>query len=146
MQRPHPRLGKHEEKYRYAIKEISIFANKLEPGIGDCHEAANSDDARDKYFINYVSVFDTEFAKKTAALGADLISKRKGLEELSGELEKHFPDMDACREEKVQYNQKLSALSTAVGRLLSSFEQTTEKTKVRSLLAPVPGKPSVRSR
>ncbi|KAL8455770.1 hypothetical protein Emag_000344 [Eimeria magna] len=130
MRRPHPRLGKHEDMYRYAIKEISVFASKLEPGIGDCREAANSDDARDKYFIVYVSSFDSEFAKKVATLGTDLIAKRKSVEDASGMLEELFPDMSTCLEEKIQHDHRVSALSTAAGRLLSKFQQTTEFTKI----------------
>lgn len=132
MQKPHPRLGKHEEMYRYAIREIGIFANKLEPGIGDCREAANSDDTRDKYFIKYVTLFDKEFAKKAATLGEDVMAKKRSLEALSGKLEELLPDMDTCRDDKVQHSRKIASLLTAAGRLLSGFQQTTERTKLGS--------------
>ncbi|XP_026193943.1 uncharacterized protein LOC34617699 [Cyclospora cayetanensis] len=139
MQKPHPRLGKREEKYRYAIKELGIFASKLEPGIGNCRDAANSDDARDKYFVSYVSTFDSEFAKKIPALGKDVIAKRRSLEVLSGKIEELFPDMETCRDEKGQQSQHLASLSTTVGQLLSSYEKATEGARIVGVDTVIPG-------
>ncbi|CDJ65295.1 hypothetical protein, conserved [Eimeria necatrix] len=140
MQRPHPRLGKYEEKYRYAIKEINIFAGKLEPAVGDCREAASSDDARDKYFIYYVSGFDEDFARKTTTLGVDVIAKRKSLEEISGKLEELFAEMDDCREEKIQQRQRIKALRATAGRLMANFQLVAGRAKAYSIMQLLPGR------
>lgn len=139
MQQPHPRLGKIEEKYRYAIKEISIFANKLEPAVGDCKEAASSDDARDKYFISYVMGFDPGLVQKTASLGVDLVAKKKNLQQLASKVEELFTSMDECREEKTQQKQRIAHLRNNAGLLLSSFQTTTQKTKAYAPSQLIPG-------
>lgn len=139
MQRPHPRLGKVEEKYRYAIKEISILANKLESAIGDCRESANSDDARDKYFISYVTGVDPAFVQKTAKLGVDVIAKMKNLQQLAANVEERFTEMEECRDDKKQQKQHIATLRHDAGRLLSSFQTATEKPKAYSVHQLLPG-------
>ncbi|CDJ51219.1 LCCL domain-containing protein / F5/8 type C domain-containing protein, putative [Eimeria brunetti] len=163
MQRPHPRLGLlgesssslsssssyssssaplesqlNENKYRYAIREVHLFANKLEPAVAECKDAANSDDARDKYFIYYVSNFDGSFAEKAASVGVDVIAKRNSLQQLAAKVEELFGDMENCQQEKNQQQQRMQFLRHSAGQLLASFHAATQKVKAVAAAQTIP--------
>lgn len=126
MMKPHPRLSLHEGHFRYGIREINIFANKLEPGVAECTNAANSDDARDKYFVEYVSMPDRRMLEFAPSLANGVMQKKRNTEMIVENVETLFIDMERCLEEKRDAQirvEKLSKASSVLLQVLQNFAQ-----------------------
>ena len=71
MRAPHAVQGHLEGHSLYAISSIGVFANQLGSVVEDCSTAAETKDARDKFFMSQVSEYDQSSG---AALGNELQS------------------------------------------------------------------------
>eukprot|EP00920_Eleutheroschizon_duboscqi_P013503 GHVT01031743.1.p5 GENE.GHVT01031743.1~~GHVT01031743.1.p5 ORF type:complete len:156 (+),score=21.63 GHVT01031743.1:6871-7338(+) len=125
MLRPHPRLGKSGENFVYGVRELHVYANRLRSVVSDCREAANSDDARDKYFITYTAEFDPALATRVSTLGEDVASMGEALAAKTEKLSSHEKDILNCGEEKKKYGERMKEATASLGRVAGQFEQAT---------------------
>ncbi|ORM41917.1 uncharacterized protein BXIN_0474 [Babesia sp. Xinjiang] len=112
MMRPHHSMGKVEGGYVYGIRELEVLTSNLETVVGDCRAAANTEDARDKYFVSYVSAFEP-------ALANDIKNMENEIHGITGEvmndmaaLNDTLEETDSCMEDKKEYNKTLEQIHT----------------------------------
>jgi len=96
MQAPHPIYGKISGHSVYGISTISVKTTSVKTVLDDCSAAAESKDARDKYFLSYTSDFD---ASPLAMLQAELPALQAAKASLSmvlGELARTSSQLAGC--------------------------------------------------
>jgi hypothetical protein len=97
MQAPHPVYGKISGHSVYGISTFSVKTTSVKTVLDDCSSAAESKDARDKYFLSYTSDYD---ASPLAMLQAELPALHAAKASLSmvlGELAKTSPQLAGCK-------------------------------------------------
>nr|CEL69159.1 TPA: LCCL domain containing protein, related [Neospora caninum Liverpool] len=125
MLKPHPRLGKADDSFVYGIYEVHVYANRLGSAVAPCTEAANSDDARDKYFVEYVTSFNPVLADKITSMEDDILFRQRGLNTKAQELETLLPEMEGCRNDKLQFAERMKRTSRRAGRIFGEFQSAT---------------------
>ncbi|CAD2110869.1 LCCL domain-containing protein [Plasmodium vinckei] len=109
MVKPHPKHGEMDGQFLYGIRSIEVQANNLESVLNFCRDAANSDDARDKYFIEYISEFDKNLSSKLINLEDDVSKNVSSISDKLSKLEEVLPNIETCLNEKKEYDTKLKA-------------------------------------
>ena len=97
MQTAHPTLGTLGGQKLFGVRSVKVMANLLKPVLEPCAAAAQSTDARDKFFAVAVNAFDPQAA---AALEAELPALESAEAALSSavvELAAALPDMSTCK-------------------------------------------------
>nr|CEL66590.1 TPA: LCCL domain-containing protein [Neospora caninum Liverpool] len=139
---PHSKNGKVGEKYVYGVRDVEVLANRLQTVVGDCREAANSADARDKYFVESTSAFDPTFADKISSIDDDVLDRTEALDKKAQELYSALPHTKACLSQKQEYEQRIdkskSESASIVGQHDYFMEIQTSKQPIHSELAPEP--------
>ncbi|GAW82718.1 LCCL domain-containing protein [Plasmodium gonderi] len=107
MIKPHPKHGEMGEQFLYGIRSIEVQANNLETVLRYCRDAANSDDARDKYFVEYITEFDQELTNKLINLEDDVSKNVNSISEKLSKLEELLPNIETCLQEKKEYDEEL---------------------------------------
>ncbi|KAL8424874.1 hypothetical protein Efla_002993 [Eimeria flavescens] len=113
MTHPHSVYGKVGEEYLYGIREIFALASRIDTSVADCKEAANTDDARDKYFLLPIHEYDSELASKIESLDADVASRARTLSRKTKEITSSMTRANTCVVEKEDSSQRINTLSTA---------------------------------
>ncbi|PFH35910.1 F5/8 type C domain-containing protein [Besnoitia besnoiti] len=131
MLKPHPRLGKSDENLFYGIYEVHVYANRLGSAVAPCAEAANSDDARDKYFVEYVTSFNPSLADKITSMESGVLLRQKALNSKAKELEALFPDMEACRSDKLQFAERMKRAAERAGKIFGEFKSAAGAERLR---------------
>jgi len=96
MHEPHPTHARFQGHLLYGIRSVAVYAHRLRAVISECAKAAKSSDARDKYFLSYVSESDPFPAK---ALRSELPSLEAAKASLAGtisELADVLPQLSYC--------------------------------------------------
>lgn len=114
MTHPHETFGKVDETYLYGIREVYVMASTMESIVGDCKEAANSDDARDKYFFQPIREFDIKQGTKLDSLEKDVISRTRTLDEKVELLLKSVTKGKVCLSEKEDFKTNLQDIGPAI--------------------------------
>ncbi|KFG31289.1 F5/8 type C domain-containing protein [Toxoplasma gondii p89] len=125
MLKPHPRLGKADDSFFYGIYEVHVYANRLGSAVSPCTQAANSDDARDKYFVEYVTSFNPVLADKITSMEEDVLLRQKGLNTKAKDLEALLPEMEGCRNDKIQFVERMKRASRRAGKIFGQFQSAT---------------------
>ncbi|CRH01558.1 LCCL domain-containing protein, putative [Plasmodium relictum] len=107
MIKPHPNHGKMEDQFLYGIRSIEVQANNLETVIGYCRDVANSDDARDKYFVEYITEFDKDLTNKLINIEDDVAKNVNSISDNLSKLEELLPNIETCLHEKKGYDEEL---------------------------------------
>ncbi|CAG9474050.1 unnamed protein product [Plasmodium vivax] len=107
MMKPHPKHGEMGDQFLYGIRSIEVQANNLESIISYCRDAANSDDARDKYFVEYITEFDQDLTNKLINLEDDVSKNVNSISDNLSKLEELLPNIETCVEEKKEYDEEL---------------------------------------
>ena len=81
----------------YGIQSVVVFADRLRSVVSDCAKAAQSSDARDKYFLSHVGEFESFPSKGLRSELPALEAARASLEATVAELVDRMPQLDACR-------------------------------------------------
>lgn len=123
MTHPHETYGKVDDNYLYGIREIYVMASTMESSVGDCKEAANSDDARDKYFFQPIHEFDVKEGTKLDSLERDVISRTRTLDTKVDLLLKSLGKGKVCLSEKEEFREKLQDLGSAAESIQLSHMQ-----------------------
>ena len=126
MTKPHPRLGKVGDKFVYGIRQVQVLSDGLQSGVGDCREAANSDDARDKYFVEYSSEFDPALAETIGSMEDDVHALIQQVNVKAKTLEGAFPQLESCLNDKKGFSGRLQAARKLEGAIASQFEAVTK--------------------
>lgn len=120
---PHSSSGKVGEEYVYGIREVYALASRMDTAVADCKEAANSDDARDKYFLLPIHEFDSEIAAKMESLEEDVLSRSRALSKKTKNLISSMTRANTCVAEKQGFSKQLVSLgetcSSLKGELLT---------------------------
>lgn len=107
MIKTHPKHGELGDNFLYGIRSIEVQANNLETVINHCRDAANSDDARDKYFVEYITEFDKDLTNKLINLEDDVTKNVSSISDNLSKLEELLPNIETCLEEKKTYDEEL---------------------------------------
>ena len=81
----------------YGIKSVAVYADRLSAVVSDCATAAKSSDARDKYFLSYVTESDPFPAKSLRSELPALESAQASLATTTSELADVLPRLALCR-------------------------------------------------
>jgi hypothetical protein len=125
MKKPHPLYGSVAGKASYAVRRISFLAPRLASVVEPCATAAESTDARDKYFLSYVGQGgDPCPAKSLRAAVPSLDAARTSLAAATSKLANRVKNLGSCRSsfyarslrgvENSSKETELALLSTAV--------------------------------
>nr|CEL74060.1 TPA: antigenic protein, putative [Toxoplasma gondii VEG] len=123
---PHSKNGKVGDKYFYGIRDVEVLANRLQTVVGDCREAANSNDARDKYFVESTSTFDPAFADKISSIDDDVLDRTEALDKKTNELRNVLPHAKACLSEKQEYEGRIVKSAAESASIVGQHDQFTE--------------------
>ncbi|PHJ15853.1 f5 8 type c domain-containing protein [Cystoisospora suis] len=123
---PHPKNGKVGEKYVYGIRDVEVLSNRLRSVVGDCREAANSADARDKYFVESTSSFDPEFADKMSSMDDDVVSRATALSKKARELISAIPNSRSCLAEKQEYEERIAKSMAESASIMGQYDHFME--------------------
>merc|ERR1712083_813486 len=85
----------------YGIKSLVALGLQMTTVVKPCVEAATSLDARDKYFMTYVSSFDPSPAKALASEAPALEAAQASLSSAVSELADALPHLVACKTKPV---------------------------------------------
>ncbi|SBT43802.1 LCCL domain-containing protein [Plasmodium ovale wallikeri] len=107
MIKPHADHGQMGDQFLYGIRSIEVQANNLETILSYCRDAANSDDARDKYFVEYITEFDQDLTNKLINLEDDVSKNVNAISENLSKLEELLPSIETCLQEKKNYDEEL---------------------------------------
>lgn len=108
MVKPHPSHGKIEnESYLYGIRSVEVQANNLDTVVNYCRDAANSDDARDKYFVEYITEFDKTLTEKLIHIEDDVSKHIESISNNLAKLEESLPNIETCLGEKKTYSEQI---------------------------------------
>lgn len=107
MIRPHPNHGLMGDQFLYGIRSIEVQANHLETVLNHCRDASNSDDARDKYFVEYITEFDQDLTEKLIHIEEDVSKTISSISVNLARLEELLPNIETCLEEKRGYDEHI---------------------------------------
>merc|ERR1712051_760595 len=97
MRKPHPIYGKFSGQSVYGIKSLAILAPRLQVTLDDCSAAAQSKDARDKYFSSSVSNFNPASSAALRAEVPALDAAKASLSTALSELLQHIRNCQVAR-------------------------------------------------
>jgi len=97
MRSPHPLYGKISGHSVYGISTISVKTTSVKPVLDDCSAAAESKDARDKYFLSYTSDFDSSSLATLQAELPALQAAKASLSSVLAELAMTSPQLAGCK-------------------------------------------------
>lgn len=121
MTHPHATNGKIDEEFVYGIREIFALASRMDTAVGDCKEAANSQDARDKYFLLPVHEFEVEMAEKINSIEEDVLLRSRTLGNKTKQLIDSRPLAETCVSEKEEFKKRAEALEEETTALHASL-------------------------
>jgi len=96
MREPHPLYGNVAGHTLYGVRSLSVFAPGLRTVLADCAIAAQSTDARDKYFASYVPALDTAPSAALQAALPALDAAKASLSSTLSEVAATFPKLPEC--------------------------------------------------
>ncbi|KAK1932758.1 LCCL domain containing protein [Babesia divergens] len=102
--RPHHSMGKVQGGFVYGIREMEVLTSNLQTVVGDCRAAANSADARDKYFVSYVSSFQPQLAHEIKTMEDDIHGITGEIMDEMAKLTETVDDTDSCMQDKKEYS------------------------------------------
>lgn len=120
MHRPHPTHGSFEGHSLYGIKSLATYSPGMNVIVEKCSKAANSGDARDKYFQIRVGEFDAYAAKALASELPALEAAMASVSAIISELAEALPQMSTCKGRSIAWPKllaKRSVLAVGVGDL-----------------------------
>ncbi|PFH37677.1 F5/8 type C domain-containing protein [Besnoitia besnoiti] len=123
---PHSKHGKVGDKYVYGIRGVEVLANRLQTVVGDCREAANSADARDKFFVESTSAFDPAFADKVSSMDYDVIDRTRALGKKTEELYTALPHAKTCVSQKKDYGERLKKAKAESSTIAGQYDYFTQ--------------------
>lgn len=131
MTHPHTTNGKVGDQYVYGIREVYALASRLDSAVGDCKEAANSEDARDKYFLLPVHEFDSEIAAKMDSLEEDVLRRSRTLGKKTKLAADSLDRAKNCVAEKEKLKTQTQALAATAATLQGELLKLSFKTQGR---------------
>ncbi|KAL8451071.1 hypothetical protein Emag_002944 [Eimeria magna] len=142
MTHPHAANGKVGEGFVYGIREVYVLASRLDTAVSDCKEAANTDDARDKYFLIPIHEFDAEVAAKMESLDTDVSSRSRTLSRKTKDLASSMSRATTCVADKESFSKRLESQREASLSLKEKLLTLTSSTNPRDTprLGYLPGK------
>jgi len=97
LKKSHPLYGFTNGKASYAIRRLSFIAPRLSTVVADCASAAESKDARDKYFLGYVGDFSPCSSKGLRAAVPSLEAAKTSLSAATSKLADRVKNMGTCK-------------------------------------------------
>ncbi|KAK1444639.1 LCCL domain containing protein [Babesia gibsoni] len=107
MLRPHHSMGKIPDGFIYGIREMEVLTSNLQTVVGDCRAAANTSDARDKYFVSYVSTFQPKLANEIKNMENEIHGLTGEIMDEMESLTESVDNSDSCMQEKKEYGKTL---------------------------------------
>ncbi|KAK2196587.1 bifunctional Ricin B [Babesia duncani] len=124
MLKPHYIFGKAPGGFLYGIREIQLLASNMQTVVGDCKAAANSNDARDKYFVAYVGTFDSDLSKRITSMESQLHDDTNSIMEHVANLRERLDETTSCFQEKKEYDSKMNELTLEEMNLWSNVQKS----------------------
>ncbi|CDR96876.1 LCCL domain containing protein, putative [Babesia bigemina] len=112
MLRPHHSMGKVEGGFVYGIREVEVLTSNMETVLGNCRAAANTPDARDKYFVSYVSEFEPGLAHVIKNMEDEIHNMTGEIMDEMATLNDTLDETDACMQDKKEYDKTLERVHT----------------------------------
>ncbi|SBT42642.1 LCCL domain-containing protein CCP2 [Plasmodium ovale wallikeri] len=90
-----------EEGYLlYGIRKLSLYTNRIKSIVEDCDKVKDSDDARDKYFFEFVSEVNLQEGKELKRLDTELQQYADKIQNEAIKIQKLNPQLKKCKSEK----------------------------------------------
>ncbi|SCL96670.1 LCCL domain-containing protein [Plasmodium berghei] len=98
---PNPEFSEgDEENLFYGIKKVSIYTNRIKSIVDDCDKVKDSDDARDKYFFEFVSEVNIEEGKELKNIDTTLQKYAEKIQTEAIKIQKLNPQLKKCKSNK----------------------------------------------
>ncbi|GFE53259.1 F5 8 type C domain containing protein, putative [Babesia ovis] len=110
--RPHHTYAKVDGGYLYGIRELEVLTSNMQTVVGDCRAAANTPDARDKYFVSYVSAFEPALAHEIKNMENEIHGITGEVIDDMASLNDTLDETDACMQDKREYEKTLEQIHT----------------------------------
>ncbi|EDO08197.1 LCCL domain family protein [Babesia bovis T2Bo] len=133
MLRPHHTYGKVEGGYVYGIRQLQVLSSNLETVVGDCRAAANTPDARDKYFVSYVSAFEPALAHEIKNMENEIHGITGEVIDDMATLGDTLDETDTCMQEKKEYDKTLEQIHTRETAMWKQIQMSSLCSKQNSV-------------
>ncbi|KAI4836725.1 LCCL domain-containing protein [Plasmodium brasilianum] len=130
---PNPEFAEEDNLY-YGIKKFSVYANRIKSIVDDCEKIKDSDDARDKYFFEFVSEINMQEGKELKRLDYELQQYAEKIQNEALKIQKLNPKMKKCKVEKEKrHSDILNIKNVILKNIYDVISQTQNIIKINSL-------------
>eukprot|EP00971_Amphidinium_carterae_P095311 1885393-Amphidinium_carterae.1 len=118
-----PSTGQHQGRRLYGIREIAVLGSGVTGVVEECSKASLSEDARDKYFLNYVSELGAPSPSNPEA--SALVAAEVSLSSATSELQKVLATCTATQPTALQ--QVRSSMNSSGASVSQTFDSSVFK-------------------
>ncbi|VWU48533.1 LCCL domain-containing protein, partial [Hepatocystis sp. ex Piliocolobus tephrosceles] len=110
----------------YGIKKISVYSNRIKTIVDDCDTIKDSDDARDKYFFEFVSEVNLQEGKELKKLDGELQQYAEKIQNEALNIQKLNSQLKKCKAEKEKKYSDIMNIKNVILRNIYDVINETE--------------------
>ncbi|CRH01367.1 LCCL domain-containing protein [Plasmodium relictum] len=130
---PNPEFSEEDELF-YGIKKFSVYSNRIKSIVDDCDKIKDSDDARDKYFFEFVSEVLMQEGLELKRLDKELQQFAEKIQNEALKIQKLNPQLKKCKTEKEKRNSDISNIKNIILKnIYDVINQTQNIVNINSL-------------
>lgn len=123
---PNPDFAEGEE-LMYGIRKLSVYSNRIKSIVDDCDKIKNSDDARDKYFFEFVSEVHLQEGKQLKRLDQELQQYAERIQNEGIRIQQLNPKLKKCRGEKESRHNEIINIKNVILKNIYDMIYQTQK-------------------
>ncbi|EUD69362.1 hypothetical protein C922_00225 [Plasmodium inui San Antonio 1] len=123
---PNPEFSQ-EQNLFYGIKKLSIYTNRVKSVVEDCDTVKDSEDARDKYFFEFVSEVNMQEGKELKRLDGELQQYAEKIQSEALKIQKLNPQLKKCKNEKEKLHNDIANIKNVVLKNIYHVMNESEK-------------------
>lgn len=110
---PNPEYAEEEELF-YGIKKFSVYSNRIRSIVEDCDKAKDSEDARDKYFFEFVSEVHLKEGTELKRLDHELQQFAEKIQTEGLKIQQLNPKLKKCKTEKEKRQNEINNIKNVI--------------------------------
>ncbi|GAW82528.1 LCCL domain-containing protein [Plasmodium gonderi] len=130
---PNPEFAQDQNLF-YGIKKLSIYTNRIKSVVDDCDTVKNSEDARDKYFFEFVSEINMQEGKELKRLDGELQQYAEKIQNEALKIQKLNPQLKKCKSGKEKrHNDIINIKNIVLKNIYDVINESQKIIKINSL-------------
>ncbi|SOV83222.1 LCCL domain-containing protein [Plasmodium reichenowi] len=125
LRAPNPEFSE-ENKLFYGIKKFSVYSNRIKSIVDDCDKIKDTDDARDKYFFEFVSEVNLQEGKELKRLDNELQLYAEKIQNEALKIQSLNPKLKKCKLEKEKRHKDISNIKNVILKNIYEVIKQTE--------------------